>query len=159
MKLKLVFIPFLFLLLTIPVQARDIETEAKEIETELIAPCCWTQPISEHDSGVSDEMKTNVRQMLRDGKSRQEILDFYVAEYGLRILSVPPQEGFNRLSYLMPILFVLTGVIVIGVVLYRWQHNQTPVPVAAGPAVRDEAITGLDDALSQRIERELQNMD
>ncbi len=43
-----------------------------EIETLLIAPCCWRQPISDHQSEIVSEMKVEIRQMLDEGKDRQE---------------------------------------------------------------------------------------
>ncbi|MEJ2083624.1 MAG: hypothetical protein P8Y94_16010, partial [Acidobacteriota bacterium] len=35
----------------------QLESEAKEIETMLIAPCCWTQPVSEQYSAAADQIR------------------------------------------------------------------------------------------------------
>ena len=72
--------------------------KAREIEDSLIAPCCWSQPVSQHYSEVTDQIRLEVRAMVEAGKSRDEILDYYVAEYGERILAAPRAEGFNALA-------------------------------------------------------------
>ena len=48
-----------------------VEREAKQIERMLIAPCCWTQPVSKHFSGAAAEIRQGIRQMLSEGKTRQ----------------------------------------------------------------------------------------
>ena len=59
----------------------------RDIQDNLIAPCCWTQAISQHESGVSEEMREEVRTMVAAGMDREEILDHFVARYGERILA------------------------------------------------------------------------
>ncbi len=86
-----------------------LEAEAKEIETMLIAPCCWRQPVSEHYSAAADQIRREVREMLASGLTRDQILQTYVAEYGERILSKPPARGFNALAYFLPVLFLAAG--------------------------------------------------
>ena len=77
--------------------AADSSTEeiARDIEDNLIAPCCWSTPVSQHYSPVADEIRMEVRTMLAEGKSRDEILNHYVAQYGERILAAPRAEGFT----------------------------------------------------------------
>jgi cytochrome c-type biogenesis protein CcmH len=134
-------------------QVAALETEAKQIETLLIAPCCWRQPIADHSSEVADQMKVEIRQMLEKGQDRQQILDHYVEQYGARILSIPPQQGFNRMSYLMPVFFTVIGLVVVGAILRKWQHR-SPQAVAAGPS--DAPIS---DEIARRIQKELDAME
>jgi cytochrome c-type biogenesis protein CcmH len=135
------------------------EAEAREIETLLIAPCCWRQPIADHQSEVAGEMKTDIRKMLNEGKNRREILDFYIDRYGARILSIPPQQGFNRMSFLMPIFFTLAGLLVVSLVLKKWSTmNKTVVAAPAGTGAQT-AAPALDNEMSRRIQKELDEMD
>jgi cytochrome c-type biogenesis protein CcmH/NrfF len=99
-------------------------------------------------------MKTEIRQMLADGQDRQQILDHYVEQYGARILSIPPQQGFNRMSFLMPVFFAVLGIVVVGAVLHRWKQQ----PVDAAPAAGASA-TPVSDELARRIQKELDEMD
>ncbi len=135
-----------------------IEAAAKELEMELIAPCCWTQPIAEHKSGIAEEMKAEIRKMLSDGKTKQAILDFYVQKDGMRVLSIPRQEGFNRLSYLMPIVFMVIGLVIVGFFIRKWKHSQQAQTATANPTNALLPEAGLDPVMSARIEREISEM-
>ncbi len=136
-----------------------MEAEAKEIENLLIAPCCWRQPIADHDSEVARDMKEQVRKMLAAGRDRQEILDSYIEQYGARILSIPPQVGFNRLSFLVPVLFVVAGFAVVGAFLHKW-GGKLPGKSAHRTANEvDPMVHPLGDEMSQRINKELEDME
>ncbi len=39
----------------------SLEQEARAIERMVIAPCCWMQPVSDHQSPASDEVKQQIR--------------------------------------------------------------------------------------------------
>jgi cytochrome c-type biogenesis protein CcmH len=74
----------------------------REITDNLIAPCCWSSPVSQHFSDVAEQIRAEVREMVAAGKSREEIMDYYVAKYGERILASPRPKGFNVLAYVLP---------------------------------------------------------
>ncbi len=134
------------------VEDSDLYAQAKELEALLIAPCCWRAPIGDHQSDIAGEMKQEVRQMLQEGRTHQEILDHYVEQYGVRILAVPPQEGFNRMSFLMPIVFVVFGFAVVGIILQRWRRQSSE-------AISPPADATVSDEISRRIQKELDEMD
>jgi cytochrome c-type biogenesis protein CcmH len=126
----------------------DLEKEAKAIEGLLIAPCCWRQPVSVHYSPAADEIRTEIRRMLRSGLTRQEILDTYVVEYGDQILAKPPAEGFNLLAYLLPLAFLVLGGFVAVYVFKRLSPRKTVKKEIRRPAKLES-----DD--EERLEREL----
>ena len=115
------------------------ELVAAAVEERLIAPCCWRAPLSEHYSGTAEKMKEDLRQMLVEGKTQEDILDHYKAIYGERILSSPPNAGFNRMAYLFTPLMFLTGAGVIFFTLRRWRSGRVnrAVPVAASGPTTD----------------------
>jgi cytochrome c-type biogenesis protein CcmH len=129
-----------------------LEREARLLETRLIAPCCWTQPVSEHRSEASDEVKRQIRALLAGGKSRQEVLDAFVAQYGPRILAEPPARGVGGLLYVgLPLAFVLGGV---ALVLFLGQAGVRQRVEAAR-----EASPADDAAYAERLDEELRQMD
>jgi cytochrome c-type biogenesis protein CcmH len=132
-----------------------LEKEAKRLETLIIAPCCWRQPVSDHQSPAATEVKSEIRQMLAEGKTEEEILAHYVEIHGAKILSIPPQEGFNRTAFLMPALFTVLGLVVVGLVLRKWHSSQAKAQTASETPTE----VPLDDEMSRRIQRELDAMD
>ena len=68
---------------------------------ELIAPCCWREPIAIHRSQEALQMLDEVEKLVAEGRSEQEIKSLYIARYGPRILADPP--GVSRYwLYLLP---------------------------------------------------------
>ncbi|MBF0104110.1 MAG: cytochrome c-type biogenesis protein CcmH [Deltaproteobacteria bacterium] len=154
----------LLLVQTLPSHALtpDQEKTAKELETEIIAPCCFTQPVSIHPSGVSDEIKAEIRKMLGLGKSKQAILDEYVKQYGIKILSIPPQSGFNRLAFVMPLALGVLSLVTVLVLLKRWRGHRLQDLASLSQHLNNKTSTTLnnptnsDDRLSQQLKRELE---
>jgi cytochrome c-type biogenesis protein CcmH len=115
--------------------AADRERLARQVETEVIAPCCWSQQVSEHESPAATEIRADIRRRLAAGQTHDQILDAYVAEYGQRILAVPPASGFNYLLFAVPpLLFFATAILVIGFVRRASRRGQATL--ATAPANR-----------------------
>ena len=114
----------------------DAEQEAREIEAQLIAPCCFSQQVSVHHSAAADEVRQDIRKRLGAGETHEQILQAYVGRYGKRILAEPPAEGIARwLHILPPVALVLTaGLIVIIVRRFTSHAPVEPAPAAAGAA-------------------------
>ena len=74
---------------------------------ELIAPCCWREPIAIHRSEESLQMLAEVEQLVAAGRSEEEIKAFYVSRYGERILADPPGHERTWLYYTPVVLFVV----------------------------------------------------
>ena len=131
-----------------------LEKEAKAIEGLLIAPCCWSQQVSLHQSPAADEIKKNIRRLLGEGQTRRQILDVYVAEYGDRILSEPPARGFSILFYIAPWIFLVGSVgLVVGVI------RKLRKPAAEMTAESRTPAAPPSDDEADRIDEELRNLD
>ncbi len=131
-----------------------LEREAHHLEAMLMAPCCWSQPVSQHQSQASEDVKQQIRALLASGKSRQQVLDAFVAEYGQRILVEPPARGFGAVLYGgLLITFLLTAS---GLVLWIRRASRQPVPATAfvaAPSASDDAV------YAARLDDELRDMD
>lgn len=144
-----------------PLSGPALEREARQIDTMLIAPCCWNQPVSVHQSPASDEVKREVRALLAAGRSRQEVLDDFASRYGVRILAEPPAVGFTRFLYVLP--WVVFGGSALGLTwLVRRMSAKRPAvagePAAAGAA--PGAVAGAPPAdYEQRLDDELRDLD
>ena len=80
---------------------------------ELIAPCCWREPIAIHRSQESLQMLAEVEQLVAAGRSEEEVKALYVSRYGERILADPPGQERTWLYY-TPVLLFLTAVALAG---------------------------------------------
>ena len=136
-----------------PAQDRTLEERAHEIDGKLIAPCCWSQPVSQHYSQVAEEIRQQTRQMLAAGRSEREILDYYVSVYGERILASPHPHGFNLLVWILPWMSLLAGIAFLVLLLLHWARR--------APALAEERPSGdqLDESLRVRMEQELKDFE
>ena len=125
------------------------EAMVRDIEDHLIAPCCWTQPISQHESAVAVQMRQEVRSMVAAGMSREEIMDHFVSQYGERVLATPRPEGFNRLVYLLPWIVLVFGVWLLFILLKKLR---TSAPAAS-------QTPSLDNRYASLVEKELKDLE
>jgi cytochrome c-type biogenesis protein CcmH len=144
--------PLLFFLVVGGAAAEDIESRARYIEENLIAPCCWSQPVAQHYSAAAEQIKQEVRQMLAEGKTDREILDHYASTYGERILASPRPEGFNLLVWILPWVSLGMGALMLILFLRRWRQR---IPVL------QQAPAGgmIDSKYSERMEQELRDLE
>ena len=84
-------------------QGEFSEKEAQTIDRMIMCPVCPAETIDQAQVEISFQMRALVREMLADGKSRGEILDFFVARYGADILASPPKSGASLLAWILPI--------------------------------------------------------
>lgn len=115
-----------------------IDAEVRRIAEELRCPVCRGQSVAESNSREAARMRDEVRAMLQAGKSRREVLDWYVARYGVWILNRPPLHGPYLLIWLAPAA-ALGGA---GALLLRHLRQPREPSVAAGAAMRPPSQAG-----------------
>lgn len=113
---------------------------AKKLQARFIAPCCWSESVLVHRSESAAEMRAQIASMVDSGKSEDEIVAFYVGQYGERILLEPRGQ---KLTWLTAIPLVALGAG--GVYLAKYLRRPRPVetPVAAtvtGVTVSDDEL-------------------
>ena len=122
----------------------------RELEREVMAPCCYGGPVSEHESEAAKQVRGQITQLIGEGRTREEILDMYVAIYGERILAQPRAEGFNLMAYVMPPMFLLVGGILLVYII-----NQMKTPATATSTRRKKTYS---DEFFDKVEREMKEM-
>ncbi len=123
------------------------EALIKDLEQSLVAPCCWSGTVYDHGH---PEMAKAIRQLVEDGKSRQEIIDHFVDLHGERILAAPIASGFNLMAWITPIIIGLIGI----AVFVNYLRTPKAEAVSKSKPKSDQKIP-FDD----QIERELKSLD
>ncbi|MGQ9634008.1 MAG: cytochrome c-type biogenesis protein [Bryobacteraceae bacterium] len=98
----------------------------RKLENSLLAPCCWAEPIAQHRSEIALQMKREIEDFVRQGKTDREILDFYKQKYGARIL-VEPEGALWWWMHVVPFAVLAASLAVVGFVLRRWLR---PLPAS-----------------------------
>lgn len=108
-------------------------SRVENLENALLAPCCYTEPISRHRSEVAFQMKREIRTWIAEGKTDREILDAYKARYGARILADPEGSTWWWVT-LTPWVALALGVLVAVYVLRRLRARPAPQTAPAAAA-------------------------
>ena len=119
---------------------------ATDIKRSLISPCCWA--VTVYDLDHNPEMEELINQFISQGKTKQEILEYYIGLYGERILAVPIAEGFNIMVWVTPILAGMIGITFL--FFFLRTPNDIPSSVISAPS---------EVPFDDEIEKELQKMD
>lgn len=119
---------------------------ALDIKQSLISPCCWAGTV--YDLDHNPEMEKQIEKFLAQGKTKQEILDYYVGIYGERILAIPKAEGFNLMAWIAPVMAGLIGISFL--FFYLRTPKDSPAEVISAPS---------EVQFDDEIEAELQKMD
>ncbi len=151
MGLKLIGI-VLFIILFSASPARANSHTVSSISDQLICQCGCTLLLSncthvECSWGVP--MTALIAENLAQGQSEEEIIGFFVAQYGEVVLSSPPKRGFNLVAWVTPFVFILVGGVVIYIALKKWAKRGRYSPVSI---VTEEG----DEEYEHRVEKELE---
>jgi len=128
-----------------PVTDNDINRVAHQ----LYCPVCENTPLDVCPTQACAQWRATIGDKLAAGWSDQQILDYFVAQYGERVLARPSTHGLNVLVWVIPPLLVLGG----AAVLWRFLRQVRPGPKGPSPAVTPPAAAG--DDYADRLEQEL----
>ncbi len=89
------------------------EQRFRILSEELRCPKCQNQSIADSDAGIAQDMRTRVHTMILEGKSDEDIVDYFVSRYGDFVSYRPPVNAGTSILWLGPILLLLGGGVVI----------------------------------------------
>lgn len=103
-----------------PLPDSAMEARASRLASELRCPVCQGLSIQDSPSPLAQQMKDLIRSQVLEGRSDQEIHQYFISKYGEWVLLEPRAEGFNLLVYVLPGLALLAGAGFIAVAVRRW---------------------------------------
>jgi cytochrome c-type biogenesis protein CcmH/NrfF len=122
-------------------QLNPSETERfSKVSHELIAPCCWREPIAIHRSEAAFQVLDEVQLLVASGRSEEEIKAIYVARYGTRILADPPGIQ-GKWLYVIPTVLFCCSVVLMSIRL----RSLVATSAVSAPRVSSELIARVRD--------------
>jgi len=119
-----------------------IEARLTELSRELRCVVCQNEALSDSPAELAEAMRQEIRDLMKAGKSDQEVVDFLTARYGDFVLFRPPLKPLTYLLWAGPFLFLALGGLVWFVAL-RARRTLKTAPV--NPAQLAAAARLLDD--------------
>ena len=117
-----------------PVTEDPLERQMLDIAKDLRCAVCQNQPISESNADLARDMRDIVREQIQAGKSREEILNYFVERYGDYVLMNPPKRGPGAIVWLAPLALLL----VVGVSGFVFLRNRLKPELPTAPKLSKE---------------------
>ena len=111
-----------------------LERQMLDIAKDLRCAVCQNQPISESNADLARDMRDIVREQIQAGKSREEIMNYFVERYGDYVLMNPPKRGPGAIVWLAPLALLL----VVGVSGFVFLRNRLKPTLPAAPKLSKE---------------------
>jgi cytochrome c-type biogenesis protein CcmH len=134
------------LLLLAPAAMAD-ESVLPDVEDEVMCPVCGTT-LELANGPQADRERALIRRLDAEGKSKDEIKDELVAEYGDDVLAEPDKSGFDLTAWTLPVVgltFALGGLTLAALRLRRRGGGSDPDE----PALEPDELERLDRDMSR----------
>lgn len=124
------------------------EKRLQKLSEELRCLVCQNQNIADSNAELAQDLRREVRSMIKAGKSDKEIVDFMVARYGDFVLYRPPVQGNTLLLWGGPIALLVLGI----VALITYQRRR-----AVRVAAEDKPLSADEASRAEALLKELDN--
>jgi cytochrome c-type biogenesis protein CcmH len=117
------------------------EARYKHLIEELRCTVCQNQNIAGSNAELAQDLRRKTYEMIREGRSDAEILDYMVERYGNFVLYRPPLNTGTALLWFGPFLvFAFGGYLVLRVIRSRRARGATPSGVSEDQLRRAEEL-------------------
>jgi cytochrome c-type biogenesis protein CcmH len=96
-----------------------LEVRVQRITSELRCLVCQNQTIADSHAGLAVDLRNQVREMLVQGQSDAQILEFMTQRYGDFVLYRPPVKATTWLLWFGPAAMLISGLLILYFVLRR----------------------------------------
>ena len=112
-----------------------LEQRLNALSAELRCLVCQNQSLADSNADLAVDLKNQVREQLRAGRSEAEVMAYMTARYGDFVLYRPPLKGTTLLLWLGPGLLLVGGSWVLWSALGRSAAvSQAPPAPSSGPS-------------------------
>ena len=126
------------------------DDDVNRVAKQLYCPVCENIPLDVCPTQACVQWRQVIRDRLAAGWSDQQVKDYFVEQYGVRVLAAPPARGLNVLIYALPPLAFLAGVVVFYRAVRTWPRPALKSALPPPP---------IDDAYARRLEEEIRRRD
>jgi cytochrome c-type biogenesis protein CcmH len=136
----------------VPTPAGPTEDQVNAIAKGLYCPVCENIPLDVCPTTACAEWRELIREKLAEGWSERQIKDYFVAQYGDRVLATPPPRGLNWLVYVIPPLAIIAGAYILYRAMQAWRQPMPAVKEgdSAEISAGDEYVARLEEELRRR---------
>ena len=102
----------------------DEEKKVNHLNSLLMCPVCPGESIDQSQNEIAINMRTIVKDFVGDGKSDEEIKDYFVRKYGPVILLEPAKSGISMYAWLIPPVALVVAILVVVTAINMMRRRQ-----------------------------------
>src|SRR5882672_7857271 len=102
-----------------------LEKRVRDLSSELRCLVCQNQTLADSNAPLAVDLRNQVREQLKSGKSERDVLDFLVARYGDFVLYRPPLKASTVLLWAGPFVLLAFGLFLL---FLRIRRKSPPPP-------------------------------
>jgi cytochrome c-type biogenesis protein CcmH len=148
---RLILPCLLCLLLVLPARAQDsvpaTDDDVNAVASQLYCPICEHLPLDVCPEPTCIQWRAEIRARLTAGESQDEIINYFVTEYGDRVVGIPQNPLLRALSLAGPIIAVIVGLSLGVWTFLRWRGGERVAPTSGQSE---------DDDYRNRLESDLE---
>ena len=95
-----------------PLDTPKQDAQFSHLLKELRCLVCQNQDLADSNAQLAQDLRNEVYEMVKSGKSDQDIIQYLTARYGDFILFNPPVKAVTALLWFGPVLFLLLGLFI-----------------------------------------------
>ncbi|RPD94061.1 cytochrome c-type biogenesis protein CcmH [Candidatus Pantoea deserta] len=118
------------------------EEQYRDLTASLRCPKCQNNSIADSNAMIAADMRLKVYELMKQGQSRQQIIDYMVARYGNFVTYEPPVTPSTLILWVGPALFAVLGGLI---VILRSRQRKTSSELDDSDQQRLAAILKRDD--------------
>ena len=128
------------------------DNAVNRVAKQLYCPVCPNTPLDVCETKACQDWRAQIRDQLAEGWTDQQVIDYFVAQYGERVLAEPQRKGFTSLVWFLPVIAVLLGLGIVYEILKNWRRQKPASAISTPPHQ-------IPDEILKKIEREIREMD
>ena len=126
------------------------DDEVNAIAKGMYCPVCENVPLDVCPTLACKQWRETIREKLTLGWNQEQIEQYFVEQYGDRVLATPPAHGLNWAVYLIPPAVFLLGAAVLVGAMRSWRRPPVETRVGHDTAAADPYLDRLEEELRAR---------
>ncbi|HBG74707.1 MAG: hypothetical protein A2X25_11790 [Chloroflexi bacterium GWB2_49_20] len=124
------------------------DNDVNQIAKKLYCPVCPNTPLDVCETQACKDWRGQIRDQLSEGWTEQQVIDYFVAQYGERVLAEPQRKGFTSLVWLFPVIAALLGLWISYEILKGWRaKKQVTIPIVENSQISPEVLAKIEEEI------------
>lgn len=126
-----------------------------DVARQMNCPTCVGINLADCRTQTCEQWRGQIGDLIEEGYSDQEILDYFSTRYGNRVLLEPPKSGSTLFLWIIPMVAVIAGGGWLFYVLRRWNRAEPATADTPAPQAKPTPASDVDDYVSI-VEKDLE---